>query len=143
MFEAKQESIKLLARDTNDLAVVSAMLQDAIVPTGDMAYLKKQCTFIMAVNRFCWEKRLNKVNDERVHSIVQVKKVWDVKFQGINRCNPSNFNSILSVSLEKKDIVINFSGKGTIRLKVNEVSCFLEDFERSWPAIWRPQHTVG
>ena len=46
--------LKLLARDADDLVIVSAQLQDAVVPVTDMTYLAADQLFIMAVNRFMW-----------------------------------------------------------------------------------------
>ena len=46
---------RLSARSVEDLAVVAALLQDAIVPVGDMAYLADEKSFVLALNRFRWE----------------------------------------------------------------------------------------
>lgn len=52
--------LKLTAFDNEDLAVVSAAMQDAIVKTGEMTYLPGEKRFAMVANRFAWE-----VNAER------------------------------------------------------------------------------
>lgn len=50
-----QRRIKLRAVDGDDLQVVSACLQDALVPLREVAFLKKEARFVMVANRFRWE----------------------------------------------------------------------------------------
>ncbi len=50
---AKQ--LRLLARDEDDVAVVSTLLQDAIIPGADMKFNRNTSQFIFVANRFCWE----------------------------------------------------------------------------------------
>ena len=47
--------LRLLARDEDDVAVVSVLLQDAIIPGADMEFNRKTNQFIIVANRFCWE----------------------------------------------------------------------------------------
>ena len=47
--------LRLLARDEDDIVVVSALLQDAIVPGADMEFKRKTNQFFIVANRFCWE----------------------------------------------------------------------------------------
>ena len=51
----KVTSLKLLASSEEDLKVISAHLQDAIVSVSDVANLKKNRIFLMQLNRFMWE----------------------------------------------------------------------------------------
>ena len=48
--------LKIIARDAEDLAVVSACLQDALIPLNEMRYLPQERRFIMVANRFPWER---------------------------------------------------------------------------------------
>ena len=47
--------MKLRAVDGDDLQVLSACLQDALVPLREVAFLKKEARFVMVANRFRWE----------------------------------------------------------------------------------------
>ncbi len=49
------DPLKLRAEDEEDLAVVSTILQDALVPVGEMAYLPEEKRFVLVANRFKWE----------------------------------------------------------------------------------------
>ena len=48
--------LKLCAFDEEDLAVLSAHSQDAVLKVGDMVYLPQERRFAVAMNRFIWEK---------------------------------------------------------------------------------------
>ncbi|MEX0923388.1 MAG: DUF2948 family protein [Rhodovibrionaceae bacterium] len=48
--------MKLRARDGEDLRVLAAFLQDAILPVKEMAYLPQDRRFVMLFNRFKWER---------------------------------------------------------------------------------------
>ena len=69
--------LKLLVFDEEDLAVVSANLQDAIVRASDMAFLQKEQRFALTAARFDWmaadegrcERLLTGMHFERVTSV--------------------------------------------------------------------------
>ena len=50
------DRIRLIALDEEDLAVLSAHVQDAVLKVGDIVYLPKERRFAVAMNRFIWEK---------------------------------------------------------------------------------------
>src|SRR3546814_9083894 len=52
--ESADKPLKLRAHDPADMDVVAALLQDALVPLGDMTYLAKETRFVMVANRFRW-----------------------------------------------------------------------------------------
>ncbi|HZU89593.1 MAG TPA: DUF2948 family protein [Stellaceae bacterium] len=53
--ERADGALRLRAEDTDDLAVISACLQDALVPVGDIAYMPEEQSFVFVANRFRWE----------------------------------------------------------------------------------------
>ena len=54
---AEGRGLKLRARDPADLQVISAVLQDALVPLRDLTYLRPEQRFVMVANRFMWEQK--------------------------------------------------------------------------------------
>ena len=52
---APPSGLRIRARDDEDLGVVAAVLQDALIPLGDMTYQKSQRRFVLVANRFMWE----------------------------------------------------------------------------------------
>ena len=73
--EAK--NLKLIAKTEEDLRVVSAHLQDAIVNVSDVANLKKNKIFLMQLNRFMWEDVEKGVfrKNKRIRSILKFENV--------------------------------------------------------------------
>ena len=47
--------LRLLAEDEEDLKIISAHVQDAVVRVGDLAYLPKARRFALLLNRYRWE----------------------------------------------------------------------------------------
>src|SRR3546814_13398785 len=46
--------LRLRAEDDEDLAVIAAVLQDAVVRVGDLAFLPSRRQFVGLFTRFCW-----------------------------------------------------------------------------------------
>ena len=55
--------LKLLAFDADDLAVISANLQDALLRVGDLAWLPAEQRFVAVSNRFDWVEALKEAGD--------------------------------------------------------------------------------
>ena len=53
--KAAMTDLKLLALDSEDLDIVSAHVQDAVVRVGDMGFAKADRRFVMLINRYAWE----------------------------------------------------------------------------------------
>ncbi len=133
--------LRLRARDVEDLAVISAMVQDAIVPLGDMAFLAEERSFVLALNRFRWEaEHAAGKGGERVHAGLRFDRVRKVQLRGIDRRNRGQFLELLAVAYDKGTVMLHFAGGGLIRLLVDDLVCALEDFDEPWPTVWRPRH---
>ena len=73
--------LKLYGRGADDMAVISAHLQDAVAQLGDMAYLADEQRFVLLVNRFCWEE---KAAPMRVRSALQLANVTSIRQKKLN-----------------------------------------------------------
>ena len=73
----KAKNLKLIARTKEDLRVVSAHLQDAIVNISDIANLEKNKIFLMQLNRFMWEDIEKGVfrKNKRIRSILKFENI--------------------------------------------------------------------
>ena len=132
--------LSLLACDVPDLAVISSMLQDAIVTVADMVYLEREQSFIMVINRFRWEAPTYEAAGERINAGLRFERVRRVQFRKIDREHRERFAVLLSVAYDSGVVMIRFSGDGAVRLEVSELLCALSDFDEAWPTIWRPEH---
>lgn len=131
---------RLRAHSLEDLSVISALVQDAIVLLGDIAYLREERSFVLAVNRFRWEAGRPGGRGERVHSGLRFDTVEKVRYRGIDRRNRSGFLSLLVIAYDSPAVTLHFASGGAIRLEVEEIRCALEDLSEPWPTQWTPRH---
>jgi hypothetical protein len=54
---ANANDMRLMVKDADDLAIIAACLQDALVPISEVQYLAAEQRFIMLLNRFRWERQ--------------------------------------------------------------------------------------
>ena len=144
--EATQDAapLKLRAEDAEDLAVLSAVLQDALVPVGEMAFLPEERRFVLVANRFVWERRPQDGGKryERTLAGVAFDEVDAVKIRGFDRGHPDRILQILAVHAVPGAIVFDFSGNDSLRLETRRILCHLEDLGEPWPTPWCPHHPV-
>ena len=145
MSDGDDKLLKLRAHDSEDLAVISALLQDALVPLGDITHLPHETSFIMAMNRYRWERSDTRL---RVHSGVRFDTVQRAQFSGIDQRNRRQFLSFMAIEFQPQgkdldEILLHFSGEGRIRLQIDNLSCRLTDFDEPWSTHRRPDHDLG
>lgn len=142
--------LKLIALDTDDLAVISAHVQDAVAKVGDIGFRPGEKRFVLPMNRFVWEaqtQRFSKPHNERRNSVLDFSRVLSVKVSGIDREKKQEVLSLLAINFEVSDapagnIDLLFSGGGAIRLEVECVEARLADLGGAWEASSRPQHRL-
>ena len=83
----KANSLKLIARTSEDLKVISAHLQDSIVKTSDIANLTKNRIFLIQLNRFMWEDVEKGVfrKNKRIRTVLKFENVLKVTSRNINQ----------------------------------------------------------
>ena len=80
----KHEPLRLLAEDEDDLAVISAALQDAIAKVGDIEWDARGRRFTLALNRYLWEVPGGLLGN-RVRAGLQFGSVLGVKSRNLDR----------------------------------------------------------
>ena len=135
--------LKLLALDSEDLDVISATTQDAVVRVGDMGYAKADRRFALLMNRFAWEEG-TKV-PQRKRAVLHFDRVNDVKVQGIDLNAVDGVLDLLAVTFTITDepaghIDLDFAGGGTVRLHVECLEARLQDLGAAWAAKATPAH---
>ncbi|AZO32167.1 MULTISPECIES: DUF2948 family protein [unclassified Mesorhizobium] len=140
-------ALKLIALDDQDLSIVSAHVQDAVMKVSDLEYLPAAKRFVLTMNRFVWEAKsgLFRQHNERRQSVLHFDRVLGAKTSGIQRDKPAEVLSLLAVSfvaISKPAGIIElvFSGGGTIMLDVECIEARLADIGGSWEATSRPLH---
>ena len=89
----KVTNLKLLATSDEDLRVIAAHLQDAIVSVHDIANLKKNRIFLIQLNRFMWEDVEKGVfrKNKRIRTILKFDNVIKVNSKNISQTNKDSF----------------------------------------------------
>jgi len=144
-------ALRLRALDQDDLQVVAACLQDALVPLREMAFMADDHRFLAAFNRFQWE-RLTDPGDVAdlmfCQSILRIDHVDAVQYRGFDdELDGVKFEllTIMAEPLEAGGITITllFAGDVALRLKVRNLAVSLEDFGDPWAAGVAPRHDLS
>lgn len=150
--------LRLTAQDAEDLSVLAATLQDAILRVGDMVYLEKQNRFAAVLNRFCWEDTIADNADKAAHGKKQFRRVrsglhfdgvLSVQSQNIERSRKNGVLELLTISHETIDaegqgeITLIFAGGGSIRLMVECIEASLSDLTGQWSTRNLPDHEAS
>jgi hypothetical protein len=134
--------LKLTAKDTDDLKVISAHMQDALVRLADIRYLAKSRQFAFVANRFAWELQ---PKSERRRTGLHFEHVLSVKQHGIVTQAKDAILSLLAITFEPGPepsgaVVLTFSANCTIRLNVEYLDLHLKDLGGAWATDLTPHH---
>lgn len=147
-----EQPLRLKALDTDDLDVISTLIQDAVFPSAEMKWVATERRFAILLNRFRWEdataaERLKR-RFERVQSVLVIEDVLKVSSQGISR-DEDMIYSILSVTFEAGEdgtgqVILTIAGDGAISLSVEALEVVLKDVTRPYaaPSKSRPEHSI-
>jgi len=140
-------ALKLLALDEDDLKVLSAHVQDAVMKVGDLQFLPAAKRFVLPMNRFAWEVKTGffRKQNERRQAVLHFDRVLGAKTSGIRRDRADDVLSLLAISFVPINppaglVELVFSGGGTIMLDVECIEARLADVGGVWQAAARPFH---
>ncbi len=147
------EPVKLVALDGDDLNVIAALCQDAVIKVGDIRWLRAEKRLVIGMNRFAWEKVSGKKRKpyERHRTALHFDRVERVQAVGIPRSEPDQVLSLLTVRFEetaeaapKGTVTLAFSGGGTLKAEVECLEAQLADLGGAWETAHQPTHrTTG
>jgi Protein of unknown function (DUF2948) len=123
--------LKLIALDAEDLAVVSAHVQDAFVRRDEIVYLAAQKRFALGAKRYDWGAYAGG-RRERVGSVLRFERVLKVAQIGLADLKPEARLNLLAVGFVENDppsgtITLTFSGGAAVRLEVECLEGELRD----------------
>ncbi len=136
--------LKLSALDADDLAIVSAAVQDSLVVVRDCAYFEDEKRFVLLLNRFCWEADPSvDVAHWRTHSALVFNQVTAVHHHDVPLGEPDRVLELLSVAQENDhSVILQFAAGRAIRLEIGRLACHLGDVGEPWATPWKPAHPV-
>ena len=140
---AKVAPLRLLAEDAEDLAVISAAMQDAVAKVGEITYEAKARRLTIGFNRYRWETGGNE--GERVRSGLQLGGVLNVQTRKIQRGARDAVLDVLAVTFEPGEapggtVTISCAGGGDLRAVVECIDAILADVSEPWPTPRTPKH---
>jgi hypothetical protein len=132
--------LKLRAKDAEDIQIISAVLQDAIVPLCDIAFREEDKSFIVVAQRLCREGT-EAEPAERVCCALTIKGVKGVQTHGIDQRDEEAILDLLAIILEPShSLNFIFAGEARIRLELDVWTGIVEDFGDKWPSLCHPCH---
>ncbi len=110
--------LKLSALDADDLGVISAAVQDALVAVRDCAYFKDEKRFVLLLNRFQWEADPSIDSAySRTHSALVFNEVTAVRHHNIPLGDPDRMLELLAIARENdRSVTLRFAADRAIRL---------------------------
>jgi hypothetical protein len=143
------DRLKLIAMDAEDLAILSAHCQDAVLKVGDLAFLPKERRFALAMNRFVWEEAANRRSSfERRRSVLHFERVEAVRTLKLDRRRTETILELLAVTFTAKDepagtVELAFAGGATLQFDVECIEAQLTDTAAAWETKNLPAHDDG
>jgi len=134
--------LRLTAADAEDLAIISAQMQDSLLKREDLRFDQKRRRFALVANRFAWDALPEK---QRRRSGLHFDDVDAAQAVGLNTLPADAVLSLLAISFDASTemsgtILLSFSMGVRIRLKVACINASLADLGGAWEASLTPSH---
>ena len=135
--------LRLIAQNPDEISIVSAHAQDAVIRIADIAHIPQKHIFVLMMNRFRWETPHKK---QRVRSALTIRNVLSVRQKWIAQERQNAVIALLAVaftpcaSKPSGTIQLLFSGGAVIDLSVDSCALVLEDVSGAWTTRSVPKH---
>jgi hypothetical protein len=140
--------LKLIALDKDDVEVISAHLQDAIVKIADVHWRPNERRLVLAAGRFDWEAAQGpKPEYRRRLAALRFDRVLACKCRNVAPQQKDAVLNLLAVEFTETDapagiVTLFFSGGAALRLEVECIEAELADLGPAWTAAACPQHAA-
>ena len=140
--EGADSALYLGAFTSEDVEVISTILQDGIFFINELAWFKKKRQVAVLVNRFRWENKSEYTDKncapERVKSLLIIDNVLNISSQGIDRSDSTAPLNLLNFDLKKtkKNIFLTLllSNFGAIKFELDAIELSIKDVTRPYKA---------
>lgn len=142
------QPIKLTALDGEDLEIISAHVQDAVLRVGDFAYRRGEKRVLILLNRFDWQDAQSgggRRRYRRRRAVLRFDRVTGLKARKIRQDAGDAVLNLLAVRFDEADppgghVTLLFSGGGVLRLEVECIEAQLADLGAVWETGSMPAH---
>ena len=124
---------KLIALDADDLAVISAHVQDAAVRVGDIIWRQAEKRLVVGMNRLDWDQtNTGEITPHRLVAALRFDRVLSCKSRNIDLDAPETALELLGIEFHSGEApggsaVLLFASGGALRLEVECLECELAD----------------
>ena len=134
--------LRLTAQDTDDLSVISAQMQDAVLRLTDISYNSARRLFAVVANRYAWDDASSKT---RRRAGLHFESVLNVKRLGFANTGQDTVLSLLAITFTPTDalsgfVTLAFSAGHSIRLEVECLDAVMADMGPTWSTDFQPDH---
>ena len=142
--DGAEAPLRLIARDAEDLQVISACLQDAVFSGDQIQWDAKKRAVSLLVNRFRWEDAARRT--ERVRALLRIDGVLRVQSSGVSRDADVVLSALALNWAPGADgegrLELVLAGDGALGMDVECIEVSLADVTRPYaaPSNKRPGH---
>ncbi len=128
----------LLANDPNEVPLIAALTQDAVIHAVDIAWKPKARRLVLLANRFRWETG----DLTRVRAALRIEGVTRLQRRDWPRGDA--VLALLAITAETYGhgsvLTLAFAAGATLRAEVEAIDLIVEDMSSPWPALREPHH---
>ena len=138
--------LKLIALDGDDIEVVSAHLQDAVIKPTDIRWRPVEHRVVVALDRFDWEAASGQTpRFQRRRSALRFERVTSCKCRKVEQATEPGPLNLLAIAFSENDapggvVTLTFSGGAALRLEVECLEAELADLGPAWASECCPAH---
>jgi len=137
-------ALSLRAETAEDLGVIAALVQDAVLPAAEIRWEAKSRRLALLINRFRWEDKPAAEAAgrpyERVQSLLVISGVTAIASQGFDRRDADLVLSLLDIGWEPGEapagqLILTLAGDGAIAVSAECLAVDLRDVTRPYRAV--------
>lgn len=151
--DGAEQSLSLKAEAAEDLPVLSALIQDAVLPVEELRWDRRARRVSLLINRFRWEDRAEAEKAgrpyERVRALLVIGGVTALSSQGFDRSEKDVVLSLLALDWQPGEdgagrLVLTLAGDGAVAATVECIDVTLRDVTRPYvaPSRHMPNHPL-
>lgn len=151
--DGAEQSLSLKAEVAEDLPVLSALIQDAVLPAEELRWDRRARRLSLLINRFRWEDRAEAEKAgrpyERVRALLVIGGVTALSSQGFDRTDKDMVLSLLALDWQPGEdgagrLVLTLAGDGAVAATVECIDVTLRDVTRPYvaPSRHMPSHPL-
>ena len=138
--------LKLIALDKEDLEIISAHLQDAVVKVDEIVWQPEAHRLVVALNRFDWEAAATETPAwQRRRSALRFDRVLSFKSRNVQPADKDKVLNLLALDFTEVDapagvVTLSFSGDVALRIEVECIESEVVDLGPFWATSCCPDH---